>query len=70
MRNLKTFQVKARKPNKPRFGDFIITEVDLDKNKAVADFGTGAVTEIDISAISDVLANYSRRNKKYYVRMV
>lgn len=70
MKTQKQFQVKVRKPKDNCFGDFIITNLDLNKNKGVIDFGNGAVAEADVSAIADKLASYSSRNKTYYVRMV
>lgn len=70
MKNQRTFQVKVRKPTDNRFGDFIITDVNLNTKKALADFGGGATTKVDISSIVDKLESYSARNKRYYVRMV
>lgn len=70
MRTSKQFQVKARKPSDVRFGDFVITNVNLDVKQAVAVFGNTAKADIDITNIVGQLSNYSSRNKKFYVRMV
>lgn len=70
MRISKQFQVKVRKPSDIRFGDFVITDVNLDVKQAIAIFGNTAKAEIDITSIVGQLSNYSSRNKKFYVRVV
>ena len=70
MKTQKQFQVKARKPRDVKFGDFVITDVKYDSQTAIADFGNGAKTEVDVSTIMPSIRGYSQRNKKYYVRAV
>lgn len=70
MRTLKQFQVKARKPNSSKFGDFIITDVNLKSQRAIAVFDDKAKVNIDISAIATQIAGYSRSRKKFYVSIV
>lgn len=70
MKPQKQFQVKARKPRTTQFGDFVITDVNYASNEAIAIFGPGAKTTVDVSNIMPKIRGYSQRTKKYYVRMV
>jgi hypothetical protein len=70
MRIAKQFQVKARKPTNQQFGDFVITDINLDNKQALAVFGDNAKAEIDITAIVPQLSCYSKSRKRFYVRIV
>lgn len=70
MRTKKQFKIKARKPNDIKFGDFVITKVDLDNNTALATFGNNAQADINIEHIVPQLTSYSKTRKTFYVRVV
>lgn len=69
MRTTKKLQVRARKPADKKFGDFMLTDVDLDGNCATAVFDDNTSTSVDISPMADKLSSYSKRNKRFYIRL-
>lgn len=69
MKTQKTIQIRVRKPTEVQFGDFTITDVDFSDNHALADFGDGTKTRIDVSRCVNDIKKYTRA-KRFYARLV
>lgn len=70
MRKLREFKVSDVEFSEHKFGDFKLTDINSKDFSAMADFGDGCLTRINVVPVLAQIKNYSAMRKIFYIRAV